>query len=41
MKVIEKIQIKPRSCIHGGKVQCVVKLSGGGVECVVWVVLLL
>ena len=30
---MEKIQIKPHSCIHGGKVQCVVKLSGGGVVC--------
>ena len=35
MKVIEKIQIKPYSCIHGGKVQCVVKLSSGGVVSVV------
>ena len=35
MKVIDKIQIKPHSCIHGGKVQCVVKLSGGGVVSVV------
>ena len=44
MKVIDKIQIKPHSCIqikphsciHGGKVQCVVKLSSGGVVCSVW-----
>ena len=37
MKVIEKIQIKPHSCIHAGKVQCVVKLSSGGVVwCSVW-----
>ena len=30
---MEKIQIKPHSCIHGGKVQCVVKLSSSGVVC--------
>ena len=35
VKVIDKIQIKPHSCIHGGKVQCVVKLSSGGVVSVV------
>ena len=36
---MEKIQIKPHSCIHAGKVQCVVKLSSGGVVsvvCSVW-----
>ena len=30
---MEKIQIKPHSCIHAGKVQCVVKLSSAGVVC--------
>ena len=30
VKVMEKIQIKPHSCIHAGKVQCVVKLSSAG-----------